>query len=148
MRLSNALLAFFVFGVGHSSAASADDASVVAEINAAMTTFREAIVKHDLATIKRMMTPDHLAVIPRYGRPVTPTDELKALDGLKAKYVACSHTTVTVLAPAVVETTCLIHYEATFEGKPVPPLDFATQIWIKRAGTWQQQFYQETPIAP
>jgi len=147
MRLSIGTLALLVLGGLCTSAANADDASVVAEIKSARTALNEAFAKHDVATIKAMMTPDHIAVTSFYGRPVTTAEELEALAGFKSEHSDFIHTTVTILGPAAVQITFEKHYKGTFEDKPLPPLVFVSESWLKQDGKWRQQLYEETPIA-
>jgi hypothetical protein len=39
-------------------------------------------------------------------------------------------------------------YKGTFQGRPLPERVFVSETWEKQDGSWRQQLYQETPIAP
>ena len=61
------------------SEARADDADTIAAINASSNALDEAFTKKDVATIKALMTPDHLTVTPYYRGPQTVEDQLASL---------------------------------------------------------------------
>ena len=53
----------------------ADDADTIAAINASSNALDEAFAKRDVATIKALMTPDHVTVTPYFGSPQTVDDQ-------------------------------------------------------------------------
>ena len=44
--------------------------------------------------------------------------------------------------------TTKVVLEGTFQGKPVPPKIFVTEIVVRRDGRWLEMLYQMTPIGP
>jgi hypothetical protein len=38
--------------------------------------------------------------------------------------------------------------KGTFQGKPLPPRVFATELLVKRDGKWVERFYQVTTLEP
>jgi hypothetical protein len=105
MRLSIALLALLAVGVLHASGARADDAAVVAEMKAAKTALDDAFASHDKATIKAMVTPDHLAVTSFYGRPVNTDDELAVVDEFEPELSDFTDTVVKLPGPDAAQIT-------------------------------------------
>jgi hypothetical protein len=126
--------------------ARADDAALVAEIKARVNELNQAFADRDMAKIKTMITADHIAIIPAYGKP-TPFGEVR-LDQYKVVQSAFTPAQVKVLGP----TAALVTYEnsnqGSYAGKPLSPRVFVSQIWLKQDGKWLQDLYQETPIAP
>jgi Domain of unknown function (DUF4440) len=146
MRLPIAVLALLAFGFVDASGADAADAAVVAEIKSAKSALDDAFARHDVATIKQMVTADHLAVTSYYGRPFTTADEVGTIADFKAEYFDFTDPVVTVLGPDAAQITFENSYRGTFEGKPLPPRVFVSESWLKQDGKWLQQLYQETPI--
>jgi len=126
--------------------ASADDASVAAEIKAAMYKLNDAFAAQDVNTIESMVTADHIGVSSYYGRPFDTEEQIDTINDFKAEYFDFTDPVVTVLGPDAAQITFENSFRGTFEDKPLPPRVFVSEIWLKQDGKWLQQLYQETPI--
>jgi Domain of unknown function (DUF4440) len=93
-----------------------------------------------------MITADHIAVIPEYGKPITFAERLATFDQYSVVKSAFTPTQVTVLGPSAVLVTYENSNQGSYAGKPLSPRVFVSQIWLKQDGKWLQQLYQETPI--
>jgi hypothetical protein len=62
MQLRIAVLALFAIASMQGSRAWADDASIAAEVKAAMFALNDAFQAQDVVAIEGMVTPDHLGV--------------------------------------------------------------------------------------
>jgi hypothetical protein len=128
--------------------ALADDLAVAEAIKAAKAELDTAFQNQDAATIERLVTADHRAATTYYGRVFTTADELATLLEFKATYFDFTDVKVTVLGPDAAMITFENLYKGTFQGRPLPERVFVSETWVKQDGTWRQQLYQETPIAP
>jgi hypothetical protein len=131
-----------------STAAMADDASIIAEVTAAKTTLDQAFQDRDAAKIESMVTADHLSVTSYYDVPFTTDDQLATLSEFQAHYFDFSEPTVTLFSEDAAMVTFENSYSGTFQGRPLPQRVFVSEIWEKHDGKWLQGLYQETPIAP
>jgi hypothetical protein len=126
--------------------ARADDAALTAEVKARVNELNQAFVDRDTAKIKTMMSADHIAIIPAFGKPI-PFAEIR-LDQYKVVQSAFTPAQVKVLGPTAVLVTYETSNQGSYAGKPLSPRVFVSQIWLKQDGEWRQDLYQETPIAP
>lgn len=147
MRLGMLIVAVSLWTVVAGSMATADDAHLAEELKAARLTLDTAFQNGDAATIKSMVTPDHLGVT-SYNPGAFATDEQIAnLSKFVGKYFDFSKTKVDVLGPDAAMITFENSLSGTYNGKPLPSRVFVTEIWTRSSGKWLQKFYQETPIA-
>ncbi len=146
MRLRIAVLALLFIGVLPASGAWADDAALTAEIRARVDELNQAFVDRNMVKIETMVTPDQIAIIPEYGKPITFAERLATFDQYSVVKSDFTPTEVTVLDPSAVLVTYENSNQGSYAGKPLSPRVFVSQIWVKQDGKWRQQFYQETPI--
>ncbi len=141
-RSAAALSLVLAIAVGAAfSAAKAADPDTLAAINAASNALDEAFAKKDAATIKALMTPDHLTVTPYYDGPQTVDDQLASL----GEY---DWSQTIVGEPDVALRTFTAELKGTFQGKKLPSRVFATELLVKRDGKWVERFYQVTTLEP
>jgi ketosteroid isomerase-like protein len=126
----------------------ADDADTIAAINASSNAPYEAFTKKDVATIKALMTEDHLTVTPYYDGPQTVDDQLASLDKYDWSQTIVCEPDVALLGPDVTLRTFSAELKGIFQGKPLPPRVFATELLVKRDGKWVERFYQVTTLEP
>ena len=126
----------------------ADDADTIAAINASSNAPYEAFTKKDVATIKALMTEDHLTVTRYYDGPQTVDDQLASLDKYDWSQTIVGEPDVALLGPDVALRTFSAELKGTFQGKPLPPRVFATELLVKRDGKWVERFYQVTTLKP
>lgn len=130
------------------SAAIADDAATRDKIRSAVLELDKAFTARDAATIERMVTPDHLAIAARYDGEVALPEQIETVDAMRRRVSDYSPIDVTLLGDDAAFVTFEKSYAGTFEGRPLPPRVFVSEVWRRRDGTWRQWFYQETPIPP
>ncbi len=147
MRSGLILITFFIWSTVIGSIAMAADAEMAEELKAARLTLDAAFQNGDGATIKSMVTPDHVGVT-SYNPGAFPTDEQIAnLSKFKGEYFDFSENKVDILGPDAVMITFENSLSGTYDGKPLPSRIFVVEIWTRTSGKWLQKYYQETPIA-
>ena len=124
----------------------ADDAATIAAINASSNALDAAFTKKDVATIKALMTPDHITVTPYYDGPQTVQDQLDSLGTYDWSQTIVGDVDVALLGPEVAMRTFTADLKGTIQGKPLPPRVFNTEILVKRDGKWVERFYQVTTL--
>jgi hypothetical protein len=130
------------------SEANATDAATIAAVNASSNALDEAFTKKDGATNKALMTQDHLTVTPHYDGPQTVDDQLASLGEYDWSQTIVGAPDVTLLTPEVASRTFAAELKGTFQGKPLPPRVFATELLVKRDGKWVERLYQVTTLKP
>ncbi len=130
------------------SEANATDAATIAAVNASSNALDEAFTKKDGATNKALMTQDHLTVTPYYDGPQTVDDQLASLGEYDWSQTIVGAPDVTLLTPEVALRTFAAELKGTFQGKPLPPRVFATELLVKRDGKWVERLYQVTTLKP
>jgi hypothetical protein len=117
------------------------------EVEKALGLLNDAFMKRDAEAIKRLMTPDHVAVTGYYGGPRTPKEQLKSLSDLNLTEYRVGNLKITPLSKDAVLVTYRVSMRGTFQGRAVPARNFVSAVWVRRGGRWRQAFYQETPLA-
>jgi len=127
---------------------ASNDAATIDEIRAAALALEKAFSDRDAEAIRRLTSPDHISLAANYGKPVALDEQLATLAEFDHRPSDFSSLEVTLLADGAV----LVNFESSlagsWQGKPLPPRVYVTEIWLKRDGKWRQRLYQETPIAP
>jgi len=140
-RMLLAALAALVIAVP----ARSDDPA--AEVGKALDALNQAFAKGDAKAVAALMTDDHVAVTPYYGKPLGKDEQLKSLADHKLTEYKSSKVKVQPLGA----DAALVTYEAamtgTYKGKPVPAKCFASAVWVRKQGVWREAFYQETALA-
>ncbi len=137
------LLAALLLSVLFTSAARPD---ATAEVSKALAALNAAFEKADLKAVVGLMTDDHVAVTPYYPRPLTREEQLKSLDDHKLTEYKTGKMKLQPLGSEVVLVTYEVTIRGTYKGKALPTRNFASAIWTRRGGKWQEAFYQETPL--
>jgi len=119
-----------------------------AAIKTAVADLVEAFEKRNAAGIRALMTEDHRAVSPNYGRAYTVSEQIDTLPDLIYEVTDISSETFSVLDDNAVLLTARFRVEGSFQGTPLPQHIFVSQIWIRQNGQWKQKLYQETAIDP
>jgi hypothetical protein len=120
----------------------------IAAVNASSNALDEAFTKKNVATIKALMTKDHLTVTPYYDGPQTVTDQLASLGEYDWSQTIVGEPDVALLGPDVALRTFTAELKGTFQGKPLPSRVFATELLVKRDGKWVERLYQATTLKP
>jgi len=126
--------------------ARASDAETIAAINEAAAALDKAFEKQDVETVKKLMTPDHVAVTPYYDGVQTVADQIASLPDLKYGQTVIGEVTVELLDSDAALRTFAAKLEGTFKGRPIPRRVFISEIWVKRDGAWAEKFYQVTAL--
>ncbi|MGE5243200.1 MAG: nuclear transport factor 2 family protein [Betaproteobacteria bacterium] len=131
-----------VLNAGLSASAATDPAAEVIELEKASW---EAWKGRNAAFFESFLTDDHLEVgtsgVAGKSAVVasvrTPQCEVRryALSGFRTAVI--NSETIALVYRAEQETTCF--------GKPVPSPAWATSIYVRRSGRWQNVLYQQTP---
>ncbi len=116
------------------------------EIEEALAKLNLAFKDRDVAVIKQLTTPDHIAITPFYGEPQARAEEIKSLPDLKVTEYTEGKFNVRFLSKEVVLITYPLQVKGTFKGKKLFSKNYASSVWVKRGGKWLEAFYQETPV--
>jgi ketosteroid isomerase-like protein len=130
----------------HALPAAADEAATVAEIKAAVVELDQAYANEDVSTIERMILPNHVSIAPRYGGAASQEAQIATFEELERTHFDYSPIDVELLSPDVALATFEKSYTGTYQGAPLPPRVFVSEIWLRQGDTWRQRLYQETPI--
>lgn len=125
---------------------AADPGPAHAELLRAMETLNTAFKNRDAATIRRLITPDHLAVTSYYDGPFTVEQELQTLPDLEYAEYKAGELKVTPLGSDAAVVHYTLNLKGTFQGKPLPPKNYAAATWVRQNGQWREAYYQETPV--
>lgn len=132
---------------------SAQEVSVekkaVEDVTKALDALNVAFEAGNAETIEKLMTPDHTAVTPYYGRPFDVKEQLKSLASLKLTEYKSGPKNIRLLGEH--HETAIVRYEltqhGTFDGKPLVPHNHVVSVFEKRNGVWREASYQETAAA-
>jgi uncharacterized protein (TIGR02246 family) len=116
---------------------------VAKEVEGAVQTILTAYSKGDVDTVKRLMTEDHLAILP-YAYFSNAADQLKNLSEWKIAAYNVDGLKVKILTGDVALVSYQATIKATYRGKEVPSPVRVSEVWVKRDGRWVQASYQET----
>jgi ABC-type amino acid transport substrate-binding protein len=125
--------------------ASENDAQAK-DIEEALVELSLAFKDRDVAVIKRLTTPDHIAITSFYGEPQAIAEEIDSLPDLKLTEYTEGKMNVSFLSKDVVLFTYPLQLKGTFKGKELFSKNYASSVWVKRGGKWAEAFYQETPL--
>ena len=128
--------------------AKADDAAIVAEVEAASDALNQAFQRQDWTYIEKHITADHISVFPPWGEPKSFAQERDLIPQLKMKQTPLTEPRVTVLGPNAAMRTVIMALEGSYKGEPLPKRIFKTQIMVKQDGRWLEKFYQSTVLKP
>jgi ketosteroid isomerase-like protein len=128
--------------------AEAGDADTIAAINASSNALDKAFGERDIATIKALMTPDHVTVTPYYDGPHSVDDQIASLADLDYGQTIVGEPSVALLGPDVALRTFIAELKGSFKGKPVPARAFVNETLVKRDGKWIERFFQVTTLKP
>lgn len=123
--------------------ARADD---MADLKAARAALEKAFVDQDADAIIGLMTKDHVAVTPSYGRAFDRQTQAAAMPDLKVSFHDVSEPRITMFAGEGAYVAYEEALKGTFRGEPLPDRVFATEVWVKSDGKWLEKAYQETAI--
>jgi hypothetical protein len=126
----------------------AGDAEIVEAVKKAAVALDQAFERQDKDAVKRLMTSDHIAVTPYYDGPQTVDDQLASLPELKYRQTLVGEVAFSFLGPTAAMRNFTAKLDGSFEGKPIPPNVYVTEIWAKSDGAWQEKFYQVTALRP
>ncbi len=147
MRSLVVVLSLLVLFAGAAlSETKADDADTIAAINASSNALDEAFTKKDVATIKALMTPDHITVTPYYDGPQTVQNQIDSLGEFDWSQTIVDGPNVALVSPDVALRTFTADLKGTFKGKTLPARVFATELLVKRDDKWVERFYQVTTL--
>ena len=128
------------------SAARAGDADTIAAINASSNALDEAFAKRDVATIKALMTADHVTATPYYDGPQSVDDQIASLSELEYGQTIVGEPSVVLLAPDVARRTFTAELKGSFKGKKLPSRAFVNETLVKRDGKWIERLFQVTSL--
>ncbi len=122
------------------------DKQAAKEVEKAITALNEAFHARDVDQIKALITDDYLAVTTYYGGPLNKVGQLKSLPDHKFTEYSPGKIQVTMLSKDTALARFILVQKGTYKGRPMPARSFASAVWVRRAGKWQEAFYQETPL--
>jgi hypothetical protein len=118
MRRIAGLLTVMVLVAAPPPSAWAGDAETIEAINQAAAKLDRAFEQQDAATIKQLMTPDHVAVTPYYDGPQSIDDQIASLPDLKYGQTILGEVAVRVLDPTLAQRSFSAELDGTFMGRP------------------------------
>lgn len=130
------------------SPALAEDAATIAAVNAAENALDDAFGRRDEATIRALMTPDHITVTPYYDGIQTVDDQIASLGELDYGETIIGEPRVVFLAPDVAVRTFAAELNGSFRGKPLPAKAFVNETVVRRDGKWIEALFQVTALEP
>ena len=148
MRKIAAIVSLMILFASGLPSALASGAETVEAINQAAAALDQAFERQDKDAVKRLMTPDHVAVTPYYDGPQSVADQLGSLPELKYEQKINGKPAVTVLGPDAGMRTFTAELNGSFEGKPIAGKMFVSEVWVKAGGAWLEKFYQVTALKP
>jgi ketosteroid isomerase-like protein len=125
-----------------------DDVAAIEAIDDAVGELDEAFESQDAATIKGLMTSDHIAVTHYYPAPLSVDEQIASLPDLKYDQTTLTQPTVTQLSPDIAMRTLTAKLDGSYKGNPISGEVFITSIMTKQGGKWLEQFYQVTSLEP
>ncbi len=121
--------------------------SLASRLTANEQKVQDALMKKDVAAFNRLVEADGWAVDETGYMKVA--DFVKSIPDLKLENARLEDVKVLPVSPTVSILTYKLNQKGTYQGQPVPPLVYATTVWVNRGGTWRAAFHQETtPAAP
>lgn len=120
--------------------------SVVKDVQQAIGTLNDAFTKRDADAIRRLMIEEHVSITSYYGGPQTKAEQLKSLADLQLTDYTTGELKVILLTDDAALVTYPLNQKGKYKQKPLSPRNYASAVWIKRNGKWQEASYQETPL--
>jgi uncharacterized protein (TIGR02246 family) len=118
----------------------------IKEVEKAINELNTAFEKQDAEAIRRLTTPDHVAVTPYYNGPATRDEQIKTLSEFKLKEYTSGDIKVRMLSADVALITYQLVMKGTYKGKELAAKSQAAAVWVKKGGQWREAFYQETAL--
>jgi ketosteroid isomerase-like protein len=146
MRILAVVFSLIALAAAGISAARAGDAETIDAINQAAAKLDKAFEQQDAATIKQLMTPDHVAVTPYYDGPQSVDDQIASLPDLKYEQTNLGEVAVALLGPDLAQRSFSAELDGAFKGRPFLRQVFVSELWVKGDGGWQEKFYQVTAM--
>ena len=115
------------------------------EVERALRAIQAAFNKGDAATLKGLMTEDHVSIM-TYARISGAAELLKALGDFKFSEYKISELKVRSISKDVALASHQATIKGTYKGREVPSPVLVTTIWVKHDGKWLESWYQETPM--
>lgn len=120
--------------------------SAIKEITTRLNQLNLAFKNADVATMKRLMTRDHRALLPYYKKPRNNEELLKGWSDFNITRATTGKRNIKFISKDVALITYPVRYKGTYKGKPMLTPNYATAVWVKRNGQWLENYYQETPL--
>jgi ketosteroid isomerase-like protein len=148
MRTIAAIVSLMILVAAGLPAARAGEAETVGAISKAAAALDQAFERQDQEAVKRLMTPDHIAVTPYYDGVQTVADQLASLPDLQYEQKADGKPPITVLGPDAAMRTFTADLKGSLSGKSIASKVFVSEVWVKADGAWVEKFYQVTTLQP
>ncbi len=135
---------FLIVGIGVllGGDSRADDQLKVFEL---LKKLNGAYLQKDAATMKQLMSDDHLAIVAS-GVRQTKEEHLQGLADLKLSEYSMNDVRVTFPTKEMAIITYVSGVKGTYKGKELPAKVAAASVWANRNGQWLEVLYQETAL--
>ena len=133
---------------GMGACAQENDVAAIEAVDDVVGRLDEAFEAQDAATVRSLMTADHVVVAPYYGAPQSVDEVIASLPDLKFRQTDLSEPEVVLLGPKAAMRTLTAKVEGSFKGKSFSDKVFITAIVVNQDGKWLEKFYQVTSLAP
>lgn len=120
--------------------------SATKDVREAISVLNDAFTKRDADTIRRLMTDEHISITSYYGGPQSKAEQLKALADLQLSEYKAGELKVTMLTDDVALVTYPLDQKGKYRQKALSAKNYASAVWVKRAGKWLEASYQETAL--
>jgi hypothetical protein len=148
MPLRTVVLSLLVLAAAALVEARAGDEETVAEVNAAAAAIDAAFERQDVESIKKLMSPDHVAVTPYYDGPQDVEAQLASLPDLEFSQEIVGEVEVSLIDDDAALRTFRAKQRGRFKNRPLPTHVFVSQLMVKEDGAWVERFYQVTALGP
>jgi hypothetical protein len=128
--------------------ARAGDAEIITEVNKAAAALDQAFAEQNVEEVKKLMSPDHIAVTPYYPEPQGVDGQIASLADLKFEQEIAGEVAVSLIGDEAALRTFKAKQRGSFKGRPIPKHVFVSQLMIKQDGAWVEHFYQVTALVP
>lgn len=150
-QLLSPLTLLLILPAGVSAQDSTRDAKAIAEVQATVRRYDDALRRGDVAAAGQFWAPEYIFVNPR-GERLTREDRLANLRASRTAFDTLAHTPkeeeirVYGNGGTVAVYTTLLTIGGRYSGQATQGQYRALVVWVRRQGQWQQVASQLTPI--
>jgi len=115
------------------------------EVAAALQELNQAFESRDVAKVRALLAPQHVAITPFAGQQ-TLEEQLRTLPELKYDKYSPGPLQTTTVSETCVTVTSELKARGTFQGQPLPGKCLVSAVWVKSGDQWRELQYHETVV--